>query len=44
VNAEAGEYALKYPLQPTATVIDPTAYSRIRSQPIIHAKTSPSVA
>ena len=34
----------KYPLQPTATVIEPTAYSRIRSQPIIQAKISPSVA
>ncbi len=34
----------KYPLQPTATVIDPTAYSRMRSQPIIQAKISPSVA
>ena len=27
-----------------ATVMDPTAYSRMRSQPIIHAKISPSVA
>ena len=34
----------KYPLQPTATVIDPTAYSRMRSQPIIQAMISPSVA
>ena len=34
----------KYPLQPIATVIDPTAYSRIRSQPIIQAKISPRVA
>ena len=34
----------KYPLQPTATVMDPTAYSRIRSHPIIQAKISPSVA
>jgi len=34
----------KYPLHPTATVIEPTAYSRIRSHPIIHAKISPSVA
>ena len=34
----------KYPLHPIATVIDPTAYSRIRSQPIIQAKISPRVA
>ena len=33
-----------YPLQPIATVIDPTAYSRMRSQPISQAKTSPSDA
>ena len=33
-----------YPLQPIATVIAPTAYSRIKSQPIIHATSSPSVA
>jgi len=29
---------------PWATVIDATAYSRIRSHPMIHAKSSPSVA
>src|SRR5439155_20558551 len=32
------------PDQPTATVAAPSAYSRIRSQPITHAKNSPSVA
>ncbi len=30
--------------QPTATVAAPSAYSRIRSQPMIQAKNSPSVA
>ena len=30
--------------QPTPTVAAPMAYSRIRSQPMIHATTSPSVA
>src|SRR5665213_495045 len=34
----------KYPDQPIATVTAPTAYSRIRSQPIIQATNSPSVA
>jgi hypothetical protein len=34
----------KYPDQPFATVADPTAYSRMRSQPMIQAKSSPSVA
>jgi len=32
------------PDQPMATVIAPTAYSRIKSQPIIQATSSPSVA
>src|SRR2546422_5298629 len=32
------------PDQPTATVAAPSAYSRIRSQPMIHAMNSPSVA
>src|SRR5690349_6843204 len=32
------------PDQPTATVAAPSAYSRIRSQPIAHATNSPSVA
>ena len=32
------------PDHPLATVAEPTAYSRIRSQPMIHAKSSPSVA
>jgi hypothetical protein len=35
---------LKYPDQPTATVEDTIAYSRIRSQPMIQAMNSPSVA
>ena len=34
----------RWPDQPTATVAAPSAYSRIRSQPMIHAKNSPSVA
>ena len=34
----------KYPDQPTATVDAPMAYSRIRSQPMIQAKISPTVA
>ena len=33
-----------YPDQPAATVAVPSAYSRIRSQPIIQATSSPSVA
>src|ERR1700682_2100584 len=36
--------AVKWPDQPTATVAAPSAYSRIRSQPMIHAMNSPSVA
>src|SRR5262249_30753615 len=32
------------PDQPTATVAAPSAYSRIRSQPMIHATSSPRVA
>jgi hypothetical protein len=32
------------PAQPTDTVAAPSAYSRIRSQPMIHATNSPSVA
>jgi hypothetical protein len=35
---------LKYPLQAIATAMLPTAYSSMRSQPMIHAMTSPSVA
>ncbi len=34
----------KYPLHPIATVMEPTAYSRMRSQPIVQATISPSVA
>src|SRR5262245_45373718 len=33
-----------YPDQPIATVTAPSAYSRIRSQPMIHATSSPRVA
>jgi hypothetical protein len=33
-----------YPDQPTATVAAPKAYSRIKSQPMIQATSSPSVA
>src|SRR5690606_32627723 len=33
-----------YPDQPIATVEDANEYSRIRSQPMIHAKSSPNVA
>ena len=33
-----------YPDQPMATAIAPTAYSRIRSQPMIQAISSPNVA
>src|SRR5437773_2645435 len=36
--------AVKWPDQPTATVAAPSAYSRIRSQPMTHAMNSPSVA
>src|SRR5689334_24159900 len=36
--------AFKYPPKPTATATLLTAYSRIRSQPMIHAINSPSVA
>ena len=35
---------VRFPDQPTATVAAPSAYSRIRSQPITHATNSPSVA
>jgi hypothetical protein len=35
---------LKYSLQAMATVAAPTAYSRTRSQPMIHATNSPIVA
>ncbi len=35
---------LKYPDHPDATVATPMAYSRIRSQPIIQAMSSPRVA
>ncbi len=33
-----------YPDHPTATVAAPSAYSRMRSQPMIQATNSPSVA
>src|SRR2546427_12796116 len=36
--------AVKWPDQPTATVAAPSAYSRIKSQPMIQAMNSPSVA
>ena len=36
--------SLKYWPQPTATAATDTAYSRIRSQPMIQATNSPSVA
>ena len=36
--------SLKYAENPTATAMFETAYSRIRSQPMIQAKISPSVA
>ena len=36
--------AFRFPDQPTATVAAPSAYSRMRSQPMIHAMNSPSVA
>src|SRR5262244_2922186 len=35
---------VRFPDQPTATVAAPSAYSRIKSQPITHATNSPSVA
>ena len=35
---------IKLPDQPTAIVDAPSAYSRIKSQPMIHANSSPSVA
>src|SRR5689334_24177598 len=41
---KAASCALAYPLNPTATATFETTYSRIRSQPMIHAKISPSVA
>ena len=40
----ASEADTKYPDQPTATVATLSAYSRIRSQPMIHATSSPTVA
>ena len=36
--------SLRLPPQPTATAATETPYSRIRSQPMIHATSSPSVA
>src|SRR3954463_8260169 len=42
-NSESARL-LKYWPQPTATAATDTAYSRIRSQPMIHAAISPSVA
>ena len=36
--------SLRLPPQPTATAATDTPYSRIRSQPMIHATSSPSVA
>src|SRR5215468_9891328 len=44
VMPNAANCALEYPLKPTATATLLTTYSRIRSQPIIQAKISPSVA
>src|SRR4029077_615588 len=41
---KAASCALAYPLKPTATATLLTTYSRIRSQPMIQAKISPSVA
>ena len=41
-NGETSE--LKYPPHAIATATFPTAYSRIRSHPMIHATSSPSVA
>src|SRR5438128_1646173 len=35
---------VRWPDQPTATVAAPSAYSRMRSQPMIQAMNSPSVA
>ena len=35
---------LKYPLQPLATAATETPYSRIKSQPMIQAMTSPKAA
>ena len=42
-NSESSR-SLKYCPQPTATAATDTAYSRIRSQPMIHATSSPIVA
>src|SRR3954451_15580017 len=42
-NAESSS-SLRYWPQPTATAATETPYSRIRSQPMIHATSSPSVA
>ncbi len=36
--------SLRFAPQPTATAATETPYSRIRSQPMIHATSSPSVA
>ena len=41
---EAFNALLKYPLHPTATAATDTPYSRIRSQPMIHAINSPNAA
>ena len=40
----ASKNALRLPPQPTATAATDTPYSRIRSQPMIHATSSPRVA
>ena len=40
----ASRKALTLPPQPTATAATDTPYSRIRSQPMIHATSSPIVA
>jgi hypothetical protein len=42
-NSESSR-SLKYCPQPTETPATETAYSRIRSQPMIHATSSPIVA
>src|SRR5439155_26116471 len=44
VNAEHVEQADEVADQPTPTVAAPMAYSRIKSHPMIHATSSPSVA
>jgi hypothetical protein len=40
----AARNSLRLPPQPTATAATETPYSRMRSQPMIHATISPSVA